>query len=65
MTSFENMIMLDNVQENAVKENLKKRYNKDEIYTYIGDVLISVNPFKNISNMYSDVCTVLLLFLLS
>jgi len=48
------MIMLDNVQENAVRDNLKKRYAKDEIYTYIGDVLISVNPFKNISNMYSD-----------
>ena len=53
------MIMLDNVQENAVRDNLKKRYAKDEIYTYIGDVLISVNPFKNISNMYSDVSGIL------
>jgi myosin heavy subunit len=55
MNAVENMIMLENVHEDAVLNNLKRRYGKDQIYTYIGDVLISVNPFKNINNMYSEV----------
>ena len=27
-------------------DNLKLRYSKDKIYTYIGEVLISMNPYK-------------------
>jgi len=27
-------------------DNLKLRYDKDKIYTYIGEVLISMNPYK-------------------
>lgn len=33
---------------------LKRRLAKDLIYTDIGDVLISVNPFKKIENLYED-----------
>jgi myosin-5 len=33
---------------------LKRRLQKDLIYTDIGDVLISVNPFKKIDNLYED-----------
>jgi hypothetical protein len=46
--------MLSDVTENGINANLKKRYAKDIIYTYIGPVLISVNPFKNIPDLYSD-----------
>ena len=34
------------VSETAICENLKKRFMDDWIFTYIGPVLISVNPFK-------------------
>ncbi|XP_071844159.1 unconventional myosin-Ie-like isoform X1 [Apostichopus japonicus] len=42
----EDMVLLTKIQENAIVENLKKRFNEDLIYTYIGPVLISINPFK-------------------
>ena len=38
--------MLPKVTEEDILENLKKRYMNDIIYTNIGPVLISVNPFK-------------------
>jgi myosin-1 len=34
------------VSESAIVENLKKRFLDDWIFTYIGPVLVSVNPFK-------------------
>lgn len=40
-------VMLDEISEDAFIENLKLRYSKDKIYSYIGEVLISVNPYKN------------------
>ncbi|XP_039623099.1 unconventional myosin-If [Polypterus senegalus] len=40
------MVLLSKITDDAIVENLKKRYNDDYIFTYIGSVLISVNPFK-------------------
>uniref|UniRef100_A0A4W4GQQ5 Osteoclast-stimulating factor 1 n=1 Tax=Electrophorus electricus TaxID=8005 RepID=A0A4W4GQQ5_ELEEL len=40
------MVLLTKINEDAIVENLKKRYMDDYIFTYIGPVLISVNPFK-------------------
>ncbi|XP_030075158.1 unconventional myosin-If [Microcaecilia unicolor] len=40
------MVLLTKISEDAIVENLKKRYMDDYIFTYIGSVLISVNPFK-------------------
>ncbi|KAG8440419.1 hypothetical protein GDO86_006247 [Hymenochirus boettgeri] len=40
------MVLLSKITEDAIVENLKKRYMDDFIFTYIGPVLISVNPFK-------------------
>jgi len=39
-------VMLDEITEDAFTGNLKLRYDKDKIYTYIGEVLISMNPYK-------------------
>lgn len=50
----DDMVMLSSISESAINENLKKRYNNDVIYTYIGHVLISVNPFKEIKGLYLD-----------
>uniref|UniRef100_A0A669E158 Osteoclast-stimulating factor 1 n=1 Tax=Oreochromis niloticus TaxID=8128 RepID=A0A669E158_ORENI len=40
------MVLLSKITEDAIVDNLKKRYMDDYIFTYIGPVLISVNPFK-------------------
>ncbi|KAM8940473.1 unconventional myosin-If [Pelodytes ibericus] len=40
------MVLLSKISEDAIVENLKKRFLDDFIFTYIGSVLISVNPFK-------------------
>lgn len=48
------MVMLSEISENGILVNLQKRFNQDLIYTYIGNVLISVNPFKPIPDLYSQ-----------
>jgi myosin-1 len=47
-SGVEDMVLLSKIQENAIVENLRKRFLDDQIYTYIGPVLIAVNPFKNL-----------------
>jgi len=47
----DDLVMLPSVSEEAIVDNIKKRYENDLIYTYIGPVLISVNPYKNIGNV--------------
>lgn len=41
------------LHQNTVTEQLQKGYAKDQIYTYVGDILIAVNPFRNI-DIYSS-----------
>jgi len=48
-SGVEDMVLLSKIQESSIVENLKKRYMDDLIYTYIGPVLVSVNPFKQLS----------------
>ncbi|XP_071969987.1 unconventional myosin-If-like isoform X1 [Engystomops pustulosus] len=45
-SGVDDMVLLSKITEDAIVENLKKRYMDDYIFTYIGSVLISVNPFK-------------------
>ena len=40
------MTLLSKIQESEIVSNLNKRFMDDWIFTYIGPVLISVNPFK-------------------
>ena len=53
LSSLENLeddiVMLDEINEGQIIHNLRERYNRDEIYTWVGankTVLISVNPFQ-------------------
>jgi myosin-1 len=39
------------VTEEGITDNIKKRYMLDKIYTNIGPVLLSVNPFKHIPGL--------------
>lgn len=42
------------INESGIVNNLRNRYHQDKIYTYIGPVLLSVNPFKEIRNFYTE-----------
>uniref|UniRef100_A0A670YNE7 non-specific serine/threonine protein kinase n=1 Tax=Pseudonaja textilis TaxID=8673 RepID=A0A670YNE7_PSETE len=43
---------LEILDENTISEQLEKNYNRNQIYTYVGDILIAVNPFRNL-DLYS------------
>ncbi|KAJ8305021.1 hypothetical protein KUTeg_018604 [Tegillarca granosa] len=50
-SGVDDMVLLQKISESAIVENLRKRLMEDCIYvsfnsTYIGPVLVSVNPFK-------------------
>ncbi|KAJ1978049.1 class II myosin [Dimargaris xerosporica] len=47
------MTLLSKITNEAISENLKKRFQNADIYTYIGHVLISVNPFRDVG-IYTD-----------
>ncbi|WPK25200.1 hypothetical protein PUMCH_002504 [Australozyma saopauloensis] len=42
------LTLLSDITEKAINENLHKRFMNGTIYTYIGHVLISVNPFQDL-----------------
>ncbi|XP_030052520.1 unconventional myosin-Ia isoform X2 [Microcaecilia unicolor] len=46
MVGVGDMVLLDPLSEDSMIKNLKTRFNEDEIYTYIGNVVISINPYK-------------------
>uniref|UniRef100_A0A8L0DVD3 Osteoclast-stimulating factor 1 n=1 Tax=Oncorhynchus mykiss TaxID=8022 RepID=A0A8L0DVD3_ONCMY len=48
ISGVDDMVLLSKINEEAITDNLKKRYMDDYIFTYIGSVLISVNPFKQL-----------------
>ncbi|TIA85954.1 hypothetical protein E3P99_03844 [Wallemia hederae] len=47
------MTLLTTISNDSINDNLKKRFQVGEIYTYIGHVLISINPFKDLG-IYTD-----------
>ncbi|KIY73607.1 myosin class I heavy chain [Cylindrobasidium torrendii FP15055 ss-10] len=47
------MTLLTTISNESINENLQKRWTNAEIYTYIGSVLISVNPFRDLG-IYND-----------
>lgn len=48
VSGVDDMVLLSKISEDAITDNLRKRYTDDYIFTYIGPVLISVNPFKQL-----------------
>ncbi|XP_055716099.1 myosin heavy chain 95F isoform X1 [Phlebotomus papatasi] len=42
------------LNEATLLDNLKTRYYKDKIYTYVANILIAVNPYKEIGDLYSS-----------
>ncbi|XP_052793613.1 unconventional myosin-Ie-like isoform X2 [Mya arenaria] len=52
-SGVDDMVLLQKISESGIVDNLKKRFMDDTIYTYIGPVLVSVNPFKSL-NIFGD-----------
>ncbi|XP_078489929.1 unconventional myosin-Ie isoform X1 [Ciona intestinalis] len=48
-SGLDDMVLLSKISESSIVDNLKKRYMDDQIFTYIGPVLVSVNPFKQMT----------------
>ncbi|XP_043279614.1 myosin-IIIb-like isoform X2 [Venturia canescens] len=45
---MDDLAALDLLSEDAIVDQLQNRYMQTQIYTYIGDILVSVNPFTNL-----------------
>ncbi|XP_068103498.1 unconventional myosin-X-like [Hyperolius riggenbachi] len=50
----EDMSLLSDLHEAAIMLNLHLRYQQDKIYTNIGSILASVNPYKRIAGLYDE-----------
>uniref|UniRef100_H2SCL4 Myosin IB n=1 Tax=Takifugu rubripes TaxID=31033 RepID=H2SCL4_TAKRU len=48
MIGVGDMVLLEPMTEESFLENLKNRFDHNEIYTYIGSVVISMNPYKSL-----------------
>ncbi|XP_069471783.1 unconventional myosin-Ib isoform X2 [Ambystoma mexicanum] len=48
MIGLGDMVLLEPLNEDSFIDNLKKRFDHGEIYTYIGSVVISVNPYRSL-----------------
>ncbi|KAG7204040.1 hypothetical protein KM043_001899 [Ampulex compressa] len=46
-------VLLDEITIEKVVENLRLRFNGGKVYTYIGEVCVSVNPYRT-TNIYDD-----------
>ncbi|XP_064925000.1 unconventional myosin-Ib isoform X1 [Columba livia] len=46
MIGVGDMVLLEPLNEDSFINNLKKRFDHDEVYTYIGSVVISLNPYR-------------------
>ena len=44
---YNDMISLPTLTRETIMDNLSKRFKYEIVYTYVGDIVISVNPFKN------------------
>ena len=46
-------VLLDTISIDSFMENLQKRYEHEKIYSYIGEVVVSVNPYVGL-DIYSQ-----------
>ncbi len=44
----DDLASLSTLDESTLLEEIRARYHRDVIYTYIGDLLVAVNPYKRI-----------------
>jgi hypothetical protein len=49
----DDILKLRDFSEQSLVHTLRIRYYKDEIYTFVGPILISLNPYKKIKDIYT------------
>ena len=52
-SGVKDILHLKDFSEKNLIYTLRVRYNRDKIYTFVGPILISLNPYKYIENLYS------------
>lgn len=55
---MDDLAALDMLSEEAIVDQLQHRYEQAQIYTYIGDILVAVNPFTNLG-LYTGIVSIL------
>ncbi|XP_071732062.1 myosin-11-like [Rutidosis leptorrhynchoides] len=50
----DDMTKLSYLHEPGVLQNLRTRYELNEIYTYTGNILIAINPFQKLPHLYDS-----------
>jgi len=48
------LLKLRDFSHMSLLHTLRVRYVRDNIYTFVGTILISVNPYKSIKDLYSE-----------
>jgi len=48
------LVHLSEVNNASILHSLRERFYKDRIYTSIGSILVAINPFKWIKNLYHE-----------
>tara|TARA_B100000768_G_C11068362_1_gene285463 strand:+ start:87 stop:338 length:252 start_codon:yes stop_codon:yes gene_type:complete len=49
---IDDLVLLNNISEDEILGTLRRRFESDLIYTTIGPVLLSVNPFHDMGRLY-------------
>ena len=50
---YDDMVQMDNLTPDTILDNVSRRYQKDNIYTNVSSILIAVNPYHSLPNLYS------------
>lgn len=60
---MDDLAALDMLSEDGIVDQLQHRYEQAQIYTYIGDILVAVNPFTSLG-LYTGIVSMIELLLL-
>ena len=53
-SGFDDMVQMDHLNEAELLNNLKRRFEKNIIFTYVGPTLIALNPYMKIPDLFSE-----------
>ena len=54
----EDILDLNDFSESSLLLTLQTRYQREEVYTFVGPILISINPYQWKRSLYDDACII-------